>query len=208
MQSILRSTSATTIALLGSLTVLGTVATAHAADLSGVPSGEYQVDPTHAYINFQYNHLGLSNPSLSFDDFTVDLTLDNEDLTQTTVAVTIDPASIVTGSQTWKDHLTSSEWFDVENNPEITFQSTSVEEVGEGELQITGDLTVKGETKPVTLDVNVNAAMDHPMTGEPVIGLDASSELLRSDFGLGAFAPNVSDEVALSISVEMNKTGE
>ena len=208
MHSISQSKSAAALALAGTFTLLGTVSIAQAADLSGVPSGTYQVDPTHAYINFQYNHLGLSNPSLSFDDFTVDLDLDNEDPANTAVSVTIDPASIVTGSDVWKGHLTSSEWFDVEKNPEITFQSTSVEQVGEGVYKMMGDLTVKGETKPVTLDVNVNAAMNHPMTGEPVIGLDASGELLRSDFGLGAFAPNVSDEVALSISVEMNKTAE
>lgn len=183
----------------------GLLTTANAADLSAVPSGGYEVDATHAYINFQYNHLGLSNPTLSFDDFTVDLDLDNADPTKSSFSVTIDPASIVTGSDIWKDHLTSGDWFDVATHPEITFQSTAVEAAGDGAYKVTGDLTVKDMTKPVTLDVTINAAMNHPMSGKPVIGLDASGSVLRSEFGLGKFAPNVSDEVQLNISVEMLK---
>jgi polyisoprenoid-binding protein YceI len=122
--------------------------------------------------------------------------------------VSIDPSSIITGSDIWKDHLTSEDWFDVQNHPQITFQSTSIETADNGGYTVTGDLTIKGESKPVSLDVTINAAMNHPMSGDPIIGLDASGDVLRSDFGMGKFAPNVSDEVALSISVEMLKTKE
>ncbi|MFK7992784.1 MAG: YceI family protein [Granulosicoccus sp.] len=195
-------------AILGSALTGYALTSAYAADLSAVPSGGYEVDATHAYINFQYNHLGLSNPTLSFDDFTVDLDLDNADPTQSSFAVTIDPNSIVTGSQIWKEHLTSGDWFDVAKYPDIVFQSTAVEAEGDGAYKVTGDLTVKDVTKPVTLNVSINAAMNHPMSGKPVIGLDASGSVLRSDFGLGKFAPNVSDEVTLSISVELLKAGE
>ncbi len=180
---------------------------ASAADLGDVPSGAYKLDPTHAYINFQYNHLGLSNPTLSFDDFTVDLNLDNADPTQSSINVTIDPNSIVSGSEIWKDHLVGEKWFDTANNPEITFQSTSIEGAGDGAYKATGDLTIKGITKPVDLNISINGAMNHPMSGEPVIGLDASGTVLRSDFGMGGIPP-VSDEIALTISVEMNKVAE
>ena len=174
-----------------------------AADLSEVPSGKYEVDATHAYINFQYNHLGLSNPTIGFDDFTVDLDLDNTDPTQSSFSVAIDPNSLITGSDIWKEHLTGDKWFDTAAFPDINFESTAIEAAGDGMYKVTGDLTVKDMTKPVTLDVTINGAMNHPMTGDPVIGLDASGNILRSDFGLGAFAPNVSDEVALNISVEL-----
>ena len=193
--------------LCGSLLVGGALNFAYAADLSAVPAGGYAVDPTHAYINFQYNHLGLSNPTLSFDNFSVDLDLNNEDPTQSTFSVTIDPASVVSGSEIWNEHLTSADWFNVEAHPEITFQSTAIEAAGDGAYKVTGDLNVKGESKPVTLDVTINAAMNHPMSGDPVIGLDGSTTVLRSDFGLGKFAPNVSDEVQINLSVEMLKAG-
>jgi len=189
------------------LTSVGTFNAVNAADLSAVPSGTYSVDPTHAYINFQYNHLGLSNPTLGFDDFTMDLNLDNADPTQSTVSVTIDAASIITGSEKWTDHISGSDFFDIPNNPEITFQSTSVEAAGDGAYKVMGDLTIKGESKTVALNVTINAAMNHPMSGDPVIGLDATGNLLRSEFGMGKLVPHISDEVALSITAElvMNK---
>ena len=176
-----------------------------AADLSVVPSGSYTVDPTHAFITFQYSHLGLSHPTLSFDDFTVDLNLDSDDATKSMILVSIDPASILTGSPIFKEHLTGEDWFDVANNPEIVFQSTTIEATGDSTYTVNGDLTIKGESKPVALDITVNAAMNHPITGKPVVGIDATGELLRSDFGLGKLAPNVSDEVSLNISAELNK---
>ena len=198
-------------AIASALAPAGLVATAllaapaFAQDLSGVPSGTYQVDPTHAYIDFTYSHLGLSNPTLSFDDFDATLELDAEDPTKSTVSVTIDPASVVAGSDIWHEHLTGADFFDVANNPEITFESTSVSGGGDGAYKVDGDLTIKGQTQPVTLNVTINAAMNHPMSGDPVVGLDASGEILRSDFGMGKFAPNVSDEVALDITAEMVK---
>lgn len=177
-----------------------------AADLSGVPSGLYTVDPTHAYITFSYNHLGMSDPILSFDDFTVDLNLDNEDPTKSTVMVTIDANSIVAGSDKWKDHLVGDKFFDTANHPEITFTSTSVEAARDGNYKVMGDLTIKGETKPVALDVTINAAMNHPMSGNPVIGLQANAQLLRSEFGMDTAVPHVSDEVALSVTAELGQS--
>ena len=185
------------------LASIGTFNAVNAADLSAVPSGTYSVDPTHAYISFQYNHLGLSNPTLGFDDFTIDLNLDNTDPTKSSVSVTIDATSIITGSEKWKDQISGGDFFDIPNHPEITFQSTSIETAGDGAYKVMGDLTIKGQAKPVALNVTINAAMNHPMSGNPVIGLDASGNLLRSEFGMGKLAPMISDEVALSITAEL-----
>lgn len=191
-------------ALAVSLTGLAMTATA-APDFSGVPSGSYQLDPTHAYVTFSYNHLGLSNPQLSFDDFSVDLNLDSEDPTKSMVNVTIQANSIVAGSEIWKEHLSGEDFFNISEYPEITFQSTSVE-AGEGDtLIVTGDLQIKDQSAPVELEVTINNAMEHPMNGKPVIGLDATGQTLRSDFGIDKYAPNVSDEVDLMISAEMTK---
>ena len=201
------TTTRTATAGLAAAALLGLAAgPAAAQDLSGVPSGTYKVDPTHAYIDFSYNHLGLSNPTLSFDDFDATLELDSEDPTNSTVSVTIDPASVVAGSDIWKEHLTGADFFDVANHPEITFESTSVTGGGDGAFKVDGDLTIKGETKPVSLNVTINAAMNHPMSGDPVVGLDASGEIMRSEFGMDTAVPHVSDEIALDITAEMVKT--
>jgi len=171
-------------------------------DLSAVPSGAYALDTTHAYIQFQYNHLGLSNPILTFDDFTIDLNLDNADPSKSTVAVNIVADSVQTGSEIWHDHLTGDKWFDTAANPEMTFNSTSIEGSGSS-FKVTGDLTIKGQTKPVTLDVTINGAKSHPMKKQPAIGITATGQLLRSDWGLGKNAPFISDEVTLRIEAEM-----
>ena len=152
------------------------IGAANAADLSAVPAGTYQSDPTHSYITFSYNHLGLSNPTLAFDDFTVEMELDTEDPTKSSVAVTIDPESIVAGSDAWKEHLTGEDFFDVSNNPEITFQSTAIEAAGDGAFKVDGDLTIKGQSQPVSLNMTLNAAMNHPMSGDPVVGMSGSTK--------------------------------
>lgn len=199
------TTPANTLTNTVAAAAIGLIATmnVHAADLSAVPSGDYAVDKTHAYINFSYNHLGLSNPTLSFDEFDVSMALDVEDPTNTTVEVTIDGDSVITGSEVFHDHLTGGKWFDVDNHPQMMFKSTEVTANDDGTYAMTGDLTIKDMTKPVTLTVTINAAMMHPMAKKPVVGIDASGSILRSDWGLGANAPFVSDEVNLSISAEM-----
>jgi len=173
------------------------------ADFSEVPSGNYASDPTHAYINFSYNHLGFSNPTLSFDEFAIEMNLDTEDPTKTTVSVSIDTDSVLTGSDIWKEHLTSENWLNTAEFPKITFESTSVESTGDSTYTVAGNLTVKDMTKPATFDITVNGAKPHPRSKKPIVGIDASGNMLRSDFGLGKNAPFVSDELSLSITAEM-----
>ncbi len=188
--------------------VAGTLLTGmvQAADLSAVPSGTYTVDPTHAYIHIQYSHLGLSNPILAFDEFTVDMDLDVAEPTNTSVAVDIQTDSIITGSDIFNEHITGEKWFDASANPEIKFASKSVTANSDGTFELMGDLTIKGMTKPVALDVTINAAMDHPFKKTPVVGISAVGNVNRSEWGLGANAPYISDEVKLEIQAEMFKT--
>lgn len=176
---------------------------AGAADLSAVPSGKYFVDPTHAYIHMQYSHLGLSNPILGFEEFKMSMDLDNADPTKTAVAVEIDVDSVRTGSEVFHEHLTGGKWFDVEKNPTISFASTEISANADGTYALTGDLTIKDTTKPVTLTVTVNNAMMHPMAKKPVVGISAYGGLKRSQWGLGANAPYISDEVKLEIQAEL-----
>ncbi len=185
---------------ISSLVVAGS---ASAADFSAVPSGAYNVDKTHAYINFQYNHLGLSNPVLQFDEFEISMDLDKDDPSKTTVTMEIVTDSVDTGSDIWHEHITGEKWFDAANNPKINFQSTEVAANADGTFNLTGDLTIKDVTKPVMLVVTVNGAMPHPRSQKPIVGISAIGGLKRSDWGLGANAPYISDEVKLEIQAEM-----
>lgn len=176
-----------------------------AADLSSVPSGKYYVDTTHAYINMQYNHLGLSNPVLGFDEFKMSMDLDNANPVNTKVDVEIVTDSVDTGSEIFHQHITGEKWFDAAKNPTITFASSEVTANADGTYNLTGDLTIKDVTKPVQFVVTVNAAMMHPMAKKPVVGISAVGGLKRSEWGLGANAPYISDAVTLEIQAEMIK---
>jgi len=179
--------------------------TVNAADLSAVPAGTYNVDPTHAYIHFQYNHLGLSNPKLGFDEFNLTMDLDTTAPENTKVSLEIKTDSVQTGSDVWHDHITGGKWFDAANNPTISFSSTAVSANADGTYDLTGDLTIKDQTHPVILKVTVNNAMMHPMAKKPVVGISAVGGLKRSQWGLGANTPFISDDVKLQIEAEMIK---
>ncbi|MBX2884025.1 MAG: YceI family protein [Granulosicoccus sp.] len=190
------------LSLLASLALTSSV---FAADLSAVPAGSYSADPTHAYVRLQYNHLGLSNPTLGFETFSVSLDLDVTDPTQSAIALDVTTDSVQTGSEIFHEHLTGEKWFDAAKYPSIKFNSTSIAANDDGTYNITGDLTVKDTTKPVTLVATINNAMMHPMAKKPVIGISATGMLKRSEFGLGAFTPHVGDDVALEVQLEMLK---
>ncbi len=183
--------------------LLATTATA-AADF-GVPSGEYYLDKTHAYITFTYSHLGFSNPHVSFDSFDVSLNADVDSPENSKIDVTIDAASINSRVDEFDDHLNGEDFFDTGKFPEITFKSTSFKQTGDMTFDVTGDLTIKGVTKPVTLAATVNKAGQHPMLKIPDIGFSATTKLSRTEFGLGAYAPAVGDEVEIFITAELFK---
>jgi polyisoprenoid-binding protein YceI len=179
------------------------LAVSASADLTSVPSGKYALDETHGYITFSYNHLGFSNPHVGFDSFDVDLTLDNEDIENSMVNVLIDATSINSRVETFNGHLNGENFFDTENYPTITFKSTGIEMTGKNTMNVTGDLTIKGITKPVTLEAMINKAADHPMRKVPTIGVSAQTTVSRSDWGLTRAVPNVGDEVTIWLEVEL-----
>ena len=105
-------------------------------------------------------------------------------------------------SAKFNEHLRAADFFDAAKYPVATFKSTKVEAAGEGKLRVTGDLTIKDVTKPVVLDVTLNKAADHPMLKTAAIGFDATATISRTEFGVGAYVPNVGDEVTLRITTE------
>lgn len=173
------------------------------AATSASAAERYEFDPNHRNVRFTFNHFGFSNISGSFEQVEGHVMLDTADLTKSSVEVKIPVASIHTGVPKFDEHLKSADFFEAAKHPDITFTSTGVKSAGEGRLAVSGDLSMHGVTKPVTLDVTVNKIGEHPMAKTPWAGFDATTTIKRTDFGLGLYAPNVSDDVKITISVEL-----
>ncbi|MEJ2603794.1 MAG: YceI family protein [Gammaproteobacteria bacterium] len=178
-------------------------APATAADLTAVPSGTYHQDDQHAYVVFSYTHLGFSNPQVRFDDFDVTLRLDSEDPEASKIGVDIDVSSVDSGVEVFDSHLKGAEYFDLASHPAITFESTGIEKTGENSYDVSGELTIRGKSVPVTLATRINGAGLHPLKEVPAVGVSATGTVLRSDWGLDEYVPMVSDEVTLTIEVEL-----
>ncbi|MBA5775818.1 YceI family protein [Stappia sp. F7233] len=165
----------------------------------------YTLDKSHSNLAFSYNHLGYSTTSGRFADWNAELLIDEENPANSTVKMTIDVASLDTFWGERDTHFKSGDFFDVGKNPTASFVSTKVEKVGEKQLAVSGDLTIKGITKPVTLDVVVNTIGEHPLAKVPAVGLNASTVIKRSDFGMDLYVPYVGDEVTVTFSAEALK---
>ena len=162
----------------------------------------YKIDPNHTNVLASWSHFGFSHPSVHFGQADGTIVYDAENVGASSVQVTLPLKGLSAFAENFYDHLTSADWFDAAKYPDATFKSTAVEAAGEGKLKVTGDLTVKGVTKPVVLDVTLNQSAEHPMGKRAAIGFDATATVKRSDFGLDKYVPNVSDEVALRITTE------
>ena len=177
-----------------------------AASFSAQAADKYDIDPTHTQVEFTYSHMGFSNITGRFDTVQGEFLFDPADPTKSSVNITIPVESISTGVDKLDEHLLKADFFDATQFPTATFKSTGVTAAGEGALKVAGDLTIHGVTRPVVLDVTINQFGEHPMRKVPAAGFDATTTIKRSDFGVGAYAPNVSDEVKIRITTEA--TGE
>ena len=173
------------------------------ADLATAPAGKYALEKTHAYISFSYSHLGFSNPHLGFNAFDVELDLDNENPTNSQLSVEITAASIDSRLEEFNEHLNGPDFFDTAKYPEIAFTSKEIKSTGDNTFDITGDLVMKGQAHPVTFAATINKVGKNPFKGLDMIGVSAEAKILRSQWGLGKYAPGVSDEVTITVDVEM-----
>jgi polyisoprenoid-binding protein YceI len=166
----------------------------------------YTLDPSHSQVVFSYNHLGFSTTYGMFSGFEGEIMFDAEDPAASSVNVSMPVMSMFTGWEKREDHFMSDDFFGANEGDMVTFTSTGIEVTGDNTANITGDLTMNGVTKSVVLDTTLNQKADaHPMNNKPWLGFDASTTLLRSDFGVDKFAPYVSDEVEVKISIEAGK---
>jgi polyisoprenoid-binding protein YceI len=172
-----------------------------AEPIAGV-SGTYILDPKHTDVIAQWSHFGFSNPVAHFGDVSGQIVYNAENVGASSVEVTLPLSGLNSHVGDFDDHLRSADFFDAAKFPNATFKSTAVESAGTNKLRVTGDLTIKDITKPVVLDVTINKFGEQPMAKRAAAGFDAVAKIKRSDFGVGAYAPNVSDDVELRITTE------
>ena len=173
----------------------------------------WNIDPSHAQAMFTVRHMVITNVQGQFDKTTGTVKLDDQDVTRSSVEATIDAASVNTRVANRDADLRSPNFFDVAKYPTITFKSTKVEKAGEGKLEVAGDLTMHGVTRPVVLDVEGPTAPIKDPAGHQRRGLSASTTVNRKDFGLTwnkmvEAGPVVGDQVKIEIQAEIVAAGE
>lgn len=184
--------------------LIALVLAASAASAAFAAPVTYGIDPSHTLPRFEYNHMGFSEQLSRFDKATGTITLDRAAKTGS-VDITIDAKSVDTGSAEFNGHIQGEDFLDTAKYPTITFKSNSVKFNGDNVASVDGMLTIKGVTKPVTLNVQSFKCMPHPMMRREACGATATATIKRSDFNAGKYAPLVSDEVTLTLPVEAIK---
>lgn len=166
----------------------------------------YDFEPTHAQVVFEYEHQGFSTSAGIINGVTGKLMLDAEQPANSSVEATIPMSGLHSVAAALDEHLFGGDFFNAPQADTIaTFKSTKVEPDDSDSARVTGDLTLNGVTKSVTLDVDLNKMAPNPRSGKEAAGFDAETTIKRSDFNLGKYAPAVGDEVEVRISVEVLK---
>jgi polyisoprenoid-binding protein YceI len=168
-------------------------------------TSDWQLDPAHSAAQFAVKHLAISTVRGAFTKVQGTVQFDSQDITKSSVDVTIDVGSVDTREPNRDKDLRSDHFFDVEKFPSITFKSKKVEQLSPGKLKITGDLTIHGVTKEAVLDVDGPSAPIKDPWGNQRIGVNATTKISRKDFGVGANYPSavIGDDISITIDSEM-----
>src|SRR5215212_9230166 len=166
-------------------------------------TGDYTIDPSHSSLGFVARHAMVTNVKGKFLDFTGSLHLDGSDPAASTASLDIKMDSIDTGSPDRDGHLKSADFFKTDEFPTMTFRSTSAQALGGDDYRITGDLTILGVTKPLTIDLEFNGAAKDPFGNERV-GFEGKAEILRSAWGLTWNAALETGGVLVSDKIKLN----
>jgi polyisoprenoid-binding protein YceI len=182
-----------------------TMATLTAPDIQ---TTTWSIDPAHSVAEFKVKHMMISNVKGQFTGVSGVLNLDPADVTRSFIEATIDAASINTREPQRDAHLKSPDFFDVEKFPTLSFKSTSIARTGDGELEVTGDLTIHGVTRSVVFEVEGPTAPGKDPWGKTRIGLSATTKINRKDYGLTWNAALetggilVGDEVTITLDIQ------
>ncbi|MFH9552372.1 YceI family protein [Streptomyces sp. NPDC051445] len=166
-------------------------------------TGDYTIDPSHSTLGFVARHAMVTNVKGKFNDFTGSLHLDGTDPSKSTASIDVTMDSIDTGSADRDGHLKTADFFKTDEFPTMTFRSTSAQALGGDDYRITGDLTILGVTKPLTIDLEFNGAAKDPFGNERV-GFEGKAEILRSAWGLTWNAALETGGVLVSDKIKLN----
>lgn len=164
----------------------------------------WTLDKSHANVSFTVVHLMISEVDGNFKKFDASIKSDKADFSDAAIEFSADVSSINTGNDMRNEHLQGDGWFDAAKFPSLTFKSTSVKKVSENNYKISGNLTMKGLTKPFSMDALIRGPIDG-RGGKKVIGIKATGTVNRADFGVGSSGGSVDNEVAIKVSGEFSK---
>jgi polyisoprenoid-binding protein YceI len=201
MEIIMRLSTVTL--LCASLVVVGLVAAApppKAPRNQNKKSETYTIDNAHSIALFRVKHLGVSNFYGHFNDMSGAFTLDPEDPGNNSVSIEVKAASVATHDNKRDQHLTSTDFFSAKEFPIISFKSTEVEEAGDKKFKVTGDFTMHGKTKSITVEVEQVGAAN--VMGGHRAGFETTFTISRKDFGMNTMPEGIGDEVRITVSVE------
>jgi polyisoprenoid-binding protein YceI len=189
------------------LRTLSALAIALLLTLSAAAQDTWQLDPPHSSAQFSVRHLGVSTVRGAFTKVSGSVVYDAANLNKSSIQATIDATSVDTRVEMRDNDLRSPRFLDAQKFPTITFQSKKVEAAGEGKLKITGDVTIKGVTKEVVLDVDgPSPAIKDPMGKDRMrMGASATTKINRNDFGVSGLPGIVGDDITITLDVEMTK---
>ncbi len=164
----------------------------------------WQNDDPHSQLGFTVTHLGIADVSGTFNDFDVTAKSSKPDFTDATFELTAKTASIDTRVDARNNHLKSADFFDAEKYPTLSFKSTSIKKAGKNKYKLTGDLSLHGITKPVTMDLLYKGTVENPISKKHTAGFQITGTIKRSDFNVGPGfpAPMISDEVRIKADGE------
>ncbi|WP_144213391.1 YceI family protein [Shewanella donghaensis] len=174
-------------------------------ELLELKSGQYQLDPNHAALIFKIQHLGLSTYVGRFNQFDASLSFDPDNMSASSLEAIVEIASIDINNADLEETLQDSTWFNSQAFPQARFKSYSVSPISATSFNFTGDLTLRGVTKPVTFTATFHGGADNWMTGKYTLGFSAVGTINRSDFDMSSYIPIVGDEISLEIYAEFLK---
>ena len=190
----------TSVSFLLTLSTLSVTAASTAPSIESVKMGTYGIDSAHTQVGFSISHFGFTNYAGLFAGATGTLKLDPAHPANDKLDVIIPVDSIVTTVPKLTDELKGGQWFDSANFPQATYNSSRVAVGPGGEITITGNLTLHGVTKPLTLHAHLMGAGVNPIAKKYTVGFEAKGKIKRTDFGVSMYAPALGDEVELLVA--------
>lgn len=174
---------------------------AHWCAAAGADVQSFQIDPGHTHISFSVDRFGFNKTLGVFPDSSGTLLIDEDDLTNSSVSASVDTSTVWTGLDLRDEHVRGEYWLNVEKHPQISFASTSVSKIKDSEtLHVIGDLTIWGETRPVTFHATINKIdADRTAKGKKAVGVSADATIQRSDFGHKTALGFIGDDIQITI---------